>query len=113
MCEVLFVLKMFARERSRKVDLNLMMDTIKGELKKITVEAFESIHRQLDRMASKDVKRKGSMYSTSSRLTYSRKKEKIHQQFLPNVNPKLNRSQRSQYGKPMYTFYNARKGEFK
>ena len=60
----------------------------------IIAEAFESIHRQLDRMASKDVKRKGSMYSTFSRPTYSRKKEKIHRQFLPNVNLELNRSQR-------------------
>ena len=60
---------------SQAFKFKLFADAIREEFKQILDEAFEPFHKRLDRIENRDVKRRSSMQSTSTKPTYSRRKE--------------------------------------
>lgn len=66
------------------MDFKLHMVAMMEEFKQSLDEAFEPLHRRLDRMVNKDVKRRGSpqfhpdVQPTSSKSLYSRRREEVH-----------------------------------
>ena len=60
---------------SQVFQFKLFADAIQEEFKQIFYEAFQPLHKRLDRIENKEVKRRSSMQSTSTKPTYSRRKE--------------------------------------
>ena len=58
--------------------LDEVLDAMRVEFDQVLDDIFRHLHWRFDRIEKRDAKRRGSLQSTSSKSTYSKRKEKVH-----------------------------------